>query len=254
MAIVKTASAIKPAAGIRPVIGRKPAAPTAAPTAADEAIEQAQQEEQLTEETGAEETTEAAAPAPADKPAADKPAADKPAAVKPAAVKPAAVKPAADKPAAAKEGGKKIQTLGATKPKFQVSLPDELGDRITQDNVHELFHQFFNARAEQTGMHLDTKVKAVQIFNSVFEFLFGGVSDAPIEGTVESIVANGGLALLFEVKPMEGVRFKHTLIENRRYRNPRTTGAEDAYVRVMGRRTVSMDLQVKAGETVYEAE
>ena len=103
-------------------------------------------------------------------------------------------------------------------------------------------------------MQLDTKVKAVQIFNSVFEFLFGGVSDAPIEGTVESIVANGGLALLFEVKPMEGVRFKHTLIENRRYRNPRTTGAEDAYVRVMGRRSVSMDLQVEPGETVYEAE
>ena len=120
--------------------------------------------------------------------------------------------------------------------------------------MHELFYQFFNARAEQTGMDLDTKVKAVQIFNSVFEFLFGGVSDAPIEGTVESIVANGGLALLFEVKPMEGVRFKHTLIENRRYRNPRTTGAKDAYVRVMGRRTVSMDLQVEAGETVYEAE
>ena len=176
--------------------------------------------------------------------------------MKAAAPAPAA-KPAATKPAAApaaKEGGKKIQTLGATKPKFQVSLPDELGARITQDNVHELFYQFFNARAEQTGMHLDTKVKAVQIFNSVFEFLFGGVSDAPIEGTVESIVANGGLALLFEVKPMEGVRFKHTLIENRRYRNPRTTGAEDAYVRVMGRRTVSMDLQVEAGETVYEAE
>ena len=250
MAIVKTASAIKPAAGIRPVIGRKPTTPAAAPTAADEAIEQAQQEEQLAEETGAEETTEAAAPAPAAKPAADKPA------VKAAAPAPAA-KPAATKPAAApaaKEGGKKIQTLGATKPKFQVSLPDELGARITQDNVHELFYQFFNARAEQTGMHLDTKVKAVQIFNSVFEFLFGGVSDAPIEGTVESIVANGGLALLFEVKPMEGVRFKHTLIENRRYRNPRTTGAEDAYVRVMGRRTVSMDLQVEAGETVYEAE
>jgi hypothetical protein len=252
MAIVKTASAIKPAAGIRPVIGRKPTVPAAAPTAADEAIEQAQQEEQLAEETGAEETTEAAAPAPAAKPAAVKPAA-----VKPAADKPAADKPAADKPAAApatKEGGKKIQTLGATKPKFQVSLPDELGAHITQDNVHELFHQFFNARAEQTGMHLDTKVKAVQIFNSVFEFLFGGVSDAPIEGTVESIVANGGLALLFEVKPMEGVRFKHTFIENRRYRNPRTTGAKDAYVRVMGRRTVSMDLQVEAGETVYEAE
>ena len=224
MAIVKTASAIKPATGIRPVIGRKPTTPATTPTAAEE-------------------TTEAAAPAPADKPAADKPAADKP----------AADKPAADKPAT-KEGGKKIQTLGATKPKFQVSLPDELGARITQDNVHELFHQFFNARAEQTGMHLDTKVKAVQIFNSVFEFLFGGVSDAPIEGTVESIVANGGLALLFEVKPMEGVRFKHTLIENRRYRNPRTTGAKDAYVRVMGRRTVSMDLQVEAGETVYEAE
>ena len=239
MAIVKTASAIKPAAGIRPVIGRKPTTPDATPTAA-----------------------EAAAPAPADKPAADKPAADKPAADKPAADKPAADKPAADKPAAdkpaaapaTKEGGKKIQTLGPTKPKFQVSLPDELGARITQDNVHELFYQFFNARAEQTGMDLDTKVKAVQIFNSVFEFLFGGVSDAPIEGTVESIVANGGLALLFEVKPMEGVRFKHTLIENRRYRNPRTTGAKDAYVRVMGRRTVSMDLQVEAGETVYEAE
>ena len=224
MAIVKTASAIKPPAGIRPVIGRKPTTPTAA---------------------------EAAAPAPADKPAADKPAADKPAADKPAADKPAADKPAAP---ATKEGGKKIQTLGPTKPKFQVSLPDELGARITQDNVHELFYQFFNARAEQTGMDLDTKVKAVQIFNSVFEFLFGGVSDAPIEGTVESIVANGGLALLFEVKPMEGVRFKHTLIENRRYRNPRTTGAKDAYVRVMGRRTVSMDLQVEAGETVYEAE
>ena len=219
MAIVKTASAIKPPAGIRPVIGRKPTTPDATPTAA-----------------------EAAAPAPADKPAADKPAADKPAADKPAAAP------------ATKEGGKKIQTLGPTKPKFQVSLPDELGARITQDNVHELFYQFFNARAEQTGMDLDTKVKAVQIFNSVFEFLFGGVSDAPIEGTVESIVANGGLALLFEVKPMEGVRFKHTLIENRRYRNPRTTGAKDAYVRVTGRRTVSMDLQVEAGETVYEAE
>ena len=248
MAIVKTASAIKPATGIRPVIGRKPTTPATAPTAADEAIKQAQQEEQLAEETGAEKTTGAAAPAPAaDKPAADKPAADKPAADKPAADKPAAAP-------ATKEGGKKIQTLGPTKPKFQVSLPDELGARITQDNVHELFYQFFNARAEQTGMDLDTKVKAVQIFNSVFEFLFGGVSDAPIEGTVESIVANGGLALLFEVKPMEGVRFKHTLIENRRYRNPRTTGAKDAYVRVMGRRTVSMDLQVEAGETVYEAE
>ena len=256
--------AIKPGmSGIRPAIkpAAKPAAPAAAP-ADDEVVEQAVTEAAAAEETGAEETTQVeettqAAAAPAAKPAATKPAA-KAAAAKPAAAAPkattapkAAAKPAAAAPAAK---AKAPVALGGEVRKFQVELPDELGARITLDNVQELFFQYLNAHAADLGFTVPTKVMAARIMESVFKFLIGDSQEAEIEGTVDSIVKNGGLAVLFEAKLMEGVHFKHTVIGDRKYRNPRSQSAEDAYVRVQGRRSIGMNLQIDAGTTTYEAE
>ena len=242
MAIMK--SNIKPA-GVRPIVGRPAETPAAAPAATTEAAPAA--------------APAPAAAAPAAAPAAPAPAAAAPAAAPapaPAAAAPAAAPaaPAAEAPAAEAKAkkAKKVETLGGNKPKFQVALPENLGERITLDNVHELFFQYVNARAEETGIRLDTKVKAVQILDMAFGFMFGGGGN--VKPTVESIVENGGLALMFEVKPMEGVRFRHSLIEDRRYRNPRSQSPADAYVRVKGRRSVEMSLLVEPGTTTAEGE
>ena len=262
--------AIKPGMSIRPAIkpAIKPAA--AAPVVEqteEEVIEQAVAEEQLGEEQlGAEgeeldaveqeeeqEEEQEAAPV-ATKPTV-KPAA-KPAAVKPAA-KPAAAAPApkaAAKAAAAPVAKAKAPTVLGEVRKFQVELPEELGARITVDNVQELFFQYLNAHAADLGFAVPTKAMAARIMESVFKFLIGDSPEAEIEGTVESITKNGGLAVLFEAKLMEGVHFKHTVIGDRKYRNPRSQSPEDAYVRVQGRRSIGMNLQIDPGTTSYEAE
>ena len=102
-------------------------------------------------------------------------------------------------------------------------------------------------------MALDTKVKAVAVLDSVMNFLFGNPG-AEVAPTVESVTQNGGIALMFEVKPKEGVRFGHRLIENRRYRNPKSTQPETDYVRVNGRRFVEMSMVVDAGTSTFEAD
>ena len=56
-----------------------------------------------------------------------------------------------------------------------------------------------------------------------------------------------------EAKLLDGVHFKHTLITDRRYRNPRSTGAEDAFIRVQGRRSVGMTLEIDPGVSQYES-
>ena len=145
-------------------------------------------------------------------------------------------------------------SLGGEARKFQVDLPEELGGRITLDNVQDLYFNYLQAHAEDLGFTVPTKAMASRIMESVFKFLIGDSPEASIEGTPESIIANGGLAVLFEAKLMEGVHFKHTVIENRRYRNPRSDSAENAYVRVQGRRSIGMTLTVDEGQTTYEAE
>ena len=279
--------AIKPGMSIRPAIkpAIKPAATAPVVEQTDEeVIEQAVAEEQLGEEQlGAEgeeqlgeeldaveqEEEQEAAPVatkPTVKPAAKPTAvAAKPAAVKPAA-KPAAAAPApkaaakaaakpAAKPAAAAPAAKaKAPTVLGEVRKFQVELPEELGARITVDNVQELFFQYLNAHAADLGFAVPTKAMAARIMESVFKFLIGDSPEAEIEGTVESITKNGGLAVLFEAKLMEGVHFKHTVIGDRKYRNPRSQSPEDAYVRVQGRRSIGMNLQIDPGTTSYEAE
>ncbi len=256
--------AIKPGIqGIRPAIkpAAKPAAAAPAPTE-EELVEQAVNEAEVAETAAAEETAEvAAAPATAPKAAAAKPAAAKPAAAKPAAApKAAAPKAAAPKAAAPKAAApaavkaKAPVALGGEVRKFQVELPEELGARITLDNVQELFFQYLNAHAVDLGFTVPTKVMAARIMESVFKFLIGDGPEAEIEGTIDAIVKNGGLAVLFEAKLMEGVHFKHTVIGDRKYRNPRSTTPEDAFVRVQGRRSIGMSLQIDPGTTTYEAE
>ena len=223
--------AVKP--GIRPAIrpAVKPAAaPAAAPaaTTAEEVVTEAVEQEQAV----AEETTQAA----------------------PAAAPKVAAKPAAAPKAAAAPKVKAPVSLGGEARKFQVELPEELGGRITLDNVQDLYFNYLQAHAEDLGFTVPTKAMASRIMESVFKFLIGDSPEASIEGTPESIIANGGLAVLFEAKLMEGVHFKHTVIENRRYRNPRSDSAENAYVRVQGRRSIGMTLTVDEGQTTYEAE
>lgn len=225
--------AVKP--GIRPAIrpAVKPAAAPAA-TTAEEVVTEAVEQEQVV----AEETTQAA-------PAA---------APKVAAAPKAAAKPAAAPKAVAAPKAKAPVSLGGEARKFQVELPEELGGRITLDNVQDLYFNYLQAHAEDLGFTVPTKAMASRIMESVFKFLIGDSPEASIEGTPESIIANGGLAVLFEAKLMEGVHFKHTVIENRRYRNPRSDSAENAYVRVQGRRSIGMTLTVDEGQTTYEAE
>ena len=219
--------AVKP--GIRPAIrpAVKPAAAPAA-TTAEEVVTEAVEQEQVV----AEETTQAA----------------------PAAAPKAAAKPAAAPKAVAAPKAKAPVSLGGEARKFQVELPEELGGRITLDNVQDLYFNYLQAHAEDLGFTVPTKAMASRIMESVFKFLIGDSPEASIEGTPESIIANGGLAVLFEAKLMEGVHFKHTVIENRRYRNPRSDSAENAYVRVQGRRSIGMTLTVDEGQTTYEAE
>ena len=260
--------AVKP--GIRPAIrpAIKPA--VAAPAPAEEVVEQA-----VAEEVAAETVTETtAAPVAASKAAAVKPAAVKPAAVKPAAVKPAAaVKPvAAAKPAAAPKAAAPVAeaeaeaapvasrskkpgaVVGSEARKFEVELPADMGGRITLDNVQELFYRYMQAHAAELDIVVNNKVASSKLLEAVFKFLIGDSPEAEIEGTADAISANGGLVLLYEAKLMDGIHFKHDAIDNRRYRNPRAQGADDAYVRVQGRRSVKMELQIDAGETTYEAE
>ena len=255
--------AVKP--GIRPAIrpAIKPA--VAAPAPAEEVVEQA-----VAEEVAAETVTETtAAPVAAPKAAAVKPAAVKPAAVKPAAAaKPvAAAKPAAAPKAAApvaeaeaeaapvaSRSKKPGAVVGSEARKFEVELPAELGGRITLDNVQELFHRYMQSHAAELDIVVNNKVASSKLLEAVFKFLIGDSPEAEIEGTADAISANGGLVLLYEAKLMDGIHFKHDAIDNRRYRNPRAQGADDAYVRVQGRRSVKMELQIDAGETTYEAE
>ena len=255
--------AVKP--GIRPAIrpAIKPA--VAAPAPAEEVVEQA-----VAEEVAAETVTETtAAPVAAPKAAAVKPAAVKPAAVKPAAAaKPvAAAKPAAAPKAAApvaeaeaeaapvaSRSKKPGAVVGSEARKFEVELPAELGGRITLDNVQELFHRYMQSHAAELDIVVNNKVASSKLLEAVCKFLIGDSPRAEIEGTADAISANGGLVLLYEAKLMDGIHFKHDAIDNRRYRNPRAQGADDAYVRVQGRRSVKMELQIDAGETTYEAE
>jgi hypothetical protein len=243
--------AIKPGiAGIRPAI--KPAAikPAVAAPVVDEALEA-----EVLETAAAEEVVEVAAPAvkPVVK-AAAKPAAAAPkAAAKPAAA-PKAAAPKAEAEVAAPKAKKIAVVIGEKPRKFEVQLPGELGGRITLDNVQELFYQYMLSHAEQYGMEVHNKVGTSNILDLVFQFLVGDSADAAIEGTVESIVNNGGLAVLFEAKLREGVHFKHTVIGDRKYRNPRSDSADNAYVRVQGRRSIGMSLQIDPGTTTYEAE
>ena len=247
--------AIKPGiAGIRPAI--KPAAikPAVAAPVVDEALEA-----EVLETAAAEEVVEVAAPVakpvvkPAAKPAAAAPKATAPAA-KPAAAAPKAAAPKAEAEAAAPKAKKTAVVIGEKPRKFEVQLPGELGGRITLDNVQELFYQYMLSHAEQYGMEVHNKVGTSNILDLVFQFLVGDSADAAIEGTVESIVNNGGLAVLFEAKLREGVHFKHTVIGDRKYRNPRSDSADNAYVRVQGRRSIGMSLQIDPGTTTYEAE
>ena len=257
--------AVKP--GIRPAIrpAIKPA--VAAPAPAEEVVEQA-----VAEEVAAETVTETtAAPVAPPKAAAAKPAAVKPAAVKPAAAaKPvAAAKPAAAPKAAApvaeaeaeaeaapvaSRSKKPGAVVGSEARKFEVELPADMGGRITLDNVQELFYRYMQAHAAELDIVVNNKVASSKLLEAVFKFLIGDSPEAEIEGTADAIAANGGLVLLYEAKLMDGVHFKHDAIDNRRYRNPRAQGADDAYVRVQGRRSVKMELQIDAGETTYEAE
>ena len=259
MVIKAVKPGIRPA--IRPVI--KPA--VAAPAPAEEVVEQA-----VAEEVAAETVTETtAAPVAAPKAAAVKPAAVKPAAVKPAAAaKPvAAAKPAAAPKAAApvaeaeaeaapvaSRSKKPGAVVGSEARKFEVELPADMGGRITLDNVQELFYRYMQAHAAELDIVVNNKVASSKLLESVFKFLIGDSPEAEIEGTADAISANGGLVLLYEAKLMDGIHFKHDAIDNRRYRNPRAQGADDAYVRVQGRRSVKMELQIDAGETTYEAE
>jgi hypothetical protein len=245
--------AVKP--GIRPAIrpAIKPAA--AAPAPAEDVVEQA-----VADETAAETVTETvAAPAAAAKPAAAPKAAAKPA-VKAAAAKPAAA-PKAAAPAAEVEAApaasrakKPGAVVGSEARKFEVELPAEMGGRITLDNVQELFHRYMQQHAAELDIVVNNKVASSKLLEAVFKFLIGDSPEAEIEGTADAISANGGLVLLYEAKLMDGIHFKHDAIDNRRYRNPRAQGADDAYVRVQGRRSVKMELQIDAGETTYEAE
>ena len=253
--------AVKP--GIRPAIrpAIKPA--VAAPAPAEEVVEQA-----VAEEVAAETVTETtAAPVAAPKAAAVKPTAVKPAAVKPAAAKPAAVKPAAAPKAAApvaeaeaeaapvaSRSKKPGAVVGSEARKFEVELPADMGGRITLDNVQELFYRYMQQHAAELDIVVNNKVASSKLLEAVFKFLIGDSPEAEIEGTADAISANGGLVRLYEAKLMDGVHFKHDAIDNRRYRNPRAQGADDAYVRVQGRRSVKMELQINAGETTYEAE
>ena len=254
--------AVKP--GIRPAIrpAIKPA--VAAPAPAEEVVEQA-----VAEEVAAETVTETtAAPVAAPKAAAVKPAAVKPAAAKPvAAAKPAAApKAAAPKAAApvaeaeaeaapvASRSKKPGAVVGSEARKFEVELPADMGGRITLDNVQELFHRYMQQHAAELDIVVNNKVASSKLLEAVFKFLIGDSPEAEIEGTADAISANGGLVLLYEAKLMDGIHFKHDAIDNRRYRNPRAQGADDAYVRVQGRRSVKMELQIDAGETTYEAE
>ena len=249
--------AVKP--GIRPAIrpAIKPAA-AAAPAVADTAAEAIAAEAAETVTETVEETAAAPAPTAAAKPAAVKPAATKPAATKPAAaVKPAAAAKPAAAPAAAEAAARSKKpgaVIGSEARKFEVQLPAEMGGRITLDNVQELFHRYMQSHAAELDIVVNNKAASSKLLDAVLKFLVGDSAEAEIEGTPEAIAANGGLVLLYEAKLMEGVHFKHETIENRRYRNPRAQGAEDAYVRVQGRRTLKMDLQIEPGETTYEAE
>ena len=249
--------AVKP--GIRPAIrpAIKPA--VAAPAPAEEVVEQA-----VAEEVAAETVTETtAAPVAAPKAAAVKPAAVKPAAAKPvAAAKPAAAPKAAAPVAEAEAEAAPVASrskkpgavVGSEARKFEVELPADMGGRITLDNVQELFYRYMQQHATELDIVVNNKVASSKLLEAVFKFLIGDSPEAEIEGTADAISANGGLVLLYEAKLMDGIHFKHDAIDNRRYRNPRAQGADDAYVRVQGRRSVKMELQIDAGETTYEAE
>jgi hypothetical protein len=144
---------------------------------------------------------------------------------------------------------KAVRVLGGTRAKMEVDLPASTGSRIQQDAVHELFFQYCAAHAEELGFLVPTKAMAVRILDLPFQFLLGDLEAKEIGSGIADIVKDGGLARLFEVKLGAGVHFKHKLVDEATYRNPRNDSPPGQHIMVRGRRFVFMKTLVDAGST-----
>jgi hypothetical protein len=200
-------------------------------------------------------TDVAAAPVAAKKAASKKAAAPAPA---PAAAEEAAAPAAApakrvSKKAAVAAAAAAVVAAGLTNLSSSIRLPAP-GSRIGNTAVRgELFLRYLegqNAQLEKIRTEGTGVEYADALLRTTFEFLLGNGNGTP-EATIESIVANGGLAQFFDVGVMPGVLLKVEEI-NRVYPNPRhdpSNPASAGSMSVTGRRIVTMRAEVVKGTT-----